>query len=166
MPAGILGARVSRLEPEGIRDPFDAVALADADDVETARGRVVKLLQIMGGCPGDARLFCAGDGFSRGAVGAGTAESDLDKCQDIAVLHDQVDLAEAAAVVLLHQPQTLCLKELARELLLGLANLGATISGARRRHQDSPRCRVGRVCPLAPPPEVPNPTSAPRGGGG
>ncbi len=131
MPAGTLGVWVSRLEPKGIRDPFDAVALADADNVETAGGCVVKLLQVMGGCPGDARLFCAGDGLSRGAVGAGAAKADLDKCQDIAVPHDQVDLAEAAAVVLLHQPQTLCLKELACELLLGLANLGATISAAR-----------------------------------
>lgn len=91
----------------------------------------------------DALLFARVDaGRSTAEIGA-TPQAHLDEYQGRAVLHDQIDLAKAAAIVLCDRLQTLLL-QVARRVLFGLR---AVVHGFAADRSGN-TCGAGASCAL------------------
>ena len=98
---------------KGIPDPFDVIILQAAQQyhIEAAGGGGAQLLQIMPGGEHQLALLAGSDAGRRPAECIAPSQPDFDEHQCILILADQVDFAEAAAVIGFEQFQPLPLQE-------------------------------------------------------
>src|SRR5688500_10851518 len=91
---------------ESIADPFDVAGESiDEEDVEAALGlRPARKIKARRG--EKAAALGGGHAFSRAAISERPAHAHLGEDQDAALLGDQIDFAEAAAPVPLHDTQS------------------------------------------------------------
>src|SRR3989338_376749 len=103
---------------ERILEPLHAASIHQ-HGIETARRDMREAGEILLRGADDAPLLVRVDAGRRPAEIGAAPQAHIDEYQGRAVLHDQIDFAEAAAIVLRNRLQTLLL-QISRRLLFGL----------------------------------------------
>lgn len=107
-----------------------AVAVINEQRIKATGRHVVQLRQIML-CGADQLLLFAGiDAGSSASVIRPAALPDFDENQYAAVLHDQIDLAKTAAIVMRDQLQSLALQKFRSQLFRIWPLHGLKVTGA------------------------------------
>src|SRR6476659_7132028 len=119
---------------ESVLPPVDRAGVADREHVETARGGS-KARMVGEECAGGAhelRALGGSNGIDAVAESAGAAIAHFDEDDDVAIAHDEIDLAIAAGVVARDQREAGALEMRERDVLVTRAIRAAVGRGARQ----------------------------------